>query len=509
MKKDSLSVNLSTIPSGEAGDSFSDADARSHSRRQGKITKLLMKAFPGQQKYRITLLFSILLIVTLLVNIGIVISFEHGYMTENINNLVDDEFRVVQKPMAEALLFNNLFTMYSLCKAAAGNLLFIQNVYVLDNRFKYITDARVSRSFPYMFGNIKKNTIKKIDDNSLHLKVIQDKKNIIGYLVFEVSDSEIHQKISRQIFKLALINLTIAIIGILLGIKLSSYLTRPIEQLTKSLDEIDIEHLPIEITLMPNASDEIQQFYDSLMSMSERLVRAMSDLYEKEKQLSRSEKLASIVTMAAGLAHELKNPIMSINLLSYKLGKECDNPDLQKDIDVIRQEADRLVRRTNDFLAFAKPVDKKTEAFCFQEIFDELMGFVKTHYSTSLSLGFIGEKDQVLSANRETLLQVFKNLVNNSFEAGASWVKIEYNAFEKEAVFKFEDNGDGFSDEEAEKAFLPFFTTKSDGTGLGLAICEKLLDAMNGSIELDTSIKRGTCFLIRLKNEQYVENTHH
>ncbi|NQU66023.1 MAG: HAMP domain-containing histidine kinase [SAR324 cluster bacterium] len=465
------------------------------------VTSILMKVLPGQQKFRIALLFSTLLIVTLLVNIGIVTSFEHRYMTDNVNNLVSDEFRIVQKPMSEALLFNDIFTMYSLCTAAAGNILFIRNVYVLDDRFEYVTDARASRKFPYTFNNIKSDSIQIVGQNSLHLKVIQNKKNILGYLVFEISDYEMHQKISKQIFQLTMINLGIAILGVLLSIKLSSYLTRPIEQLTKSLDKIDIEHLPINITLMPNASDEIQQFYDSLMSMSERLIRAMSDLHEKEKQLSRSEKLASIVTMAAGLAHELKNPIMSINLLTYKIRNECDNLSLQKDIDVIRLEADRLVSRTNDFLAFAKPVEVKIAPFVFHEIFDELTDFVNSHYASNLSLGLIGDKNQVLSANRETLLQVFKNLVNNSFEAGASWIKIEFNTLQKESVFRFEDNGEGFSAEEAEKAFLPFFTTKSKGTGLGLAICEKLLDAMNGSIELDLTFKKGSCFLIRLKNE--------
>lgn len=508
-EKDGVSIKLPSTISRNTYSSFRYTKAGSFSQKQGVIMRILMKVIPGQQKYRIALLFSTVLILTLLFNIGIVHSFEHRFLTNISKNLVDDKFRIVQKPMTEALLFDDIFTMHSLCKTLAENILFIRNVYVLDKRFAYITDAKVKRKFPYEFENINDDTSREIGDISLHLKVIKVDKNIVGYLVFEVGEIEIHQKVSQQIFKLAMINLAIMIVGIMLVIKLSSYLTRPIEQLTKNLDKFNIEHLSIDITLMTNASDEIRQLYNSLLSMSERLVDAMNDLYEKEKKLSRSEKLASIGTIAAGLAHELKNPIMSINLLTHKIEKECDNPELQKDINVILQETDRLVKRTNSFLAFAKPVEVKTEELFLHEIFEQLVDFVQNRYSKALSVELIGEKNQVLQVNKETLMHVFENLVNNSFEAGASWIRVDFTSSEKESVFRFEDNGKGFSDEEAEKAFLPFFTTKSEGTGLGLSICERMLDAINGSIQLDLLKKNGSCFLIRLKKEKNVENTHH
>ena len=465
---------------------------------------ILARYLPRRFKFRIFLLISILGFLTLLINLGVTVSFQRRFIVNNINNSIENRFKMTRKALSEAFLYDDIFNLHGITRSIVDSTLFVDNAYILDNQFRYITDAKVSKTFPFRIPD--RTSVKEIDagEYNLHIRPVAVEGERLGYLVFEVQKQKIRDSVMNQVLNIAIVNSIIVIIGVLLGIRIAVYLTRPLEKLTRSLNTVNLENLPLSLPVGKFVSLEVEQLHQSLESMSIRLLETVGKLYEKEKELARNEKLASIGTMAAGLAHELKNPIMSINLLTYKLKKENKNHELKKDIDIIRQEADRLIQRTNDFLVFARPVSVKRTWQALEFICREITQFTSQRYGKKITLELDVDQKQFIVIDEDKVLQVLFNLVTNAVDAGANRIVLQVFDTLGEVFFILTDNARGFEDKDREKAFMPFFTTKENNTGLGLSICEMILEALGGRIYIESTSTKGTRFVIRWKKEENV-----
>jgi two-component system sensor histidine kinase PilS (NtrC family) len=213
---------------------------------------------------------------------------------------------------------------------------------------------------------------------------------------------------------------------------------------------------------------------------------------ELEKKLEFESRLAATGELAAGIAHEIRNPLASISgsieVLSNNLRIESDQD--KRLFDIALREINRLNNLITDFLEFAKPKDESPEAFSLKEMVREVADAVQSGKGKGGPVEIDVEIAPALlvHANRERIKQVFFNLFLNSREAaGERAVKIlvkSSNGDDGLVKIDVTDNGPGIPQELSTKIFDPFFTTKSKGTGLGLATVARIIKAAKGEIQV-------------------------
>ncbi|HDL07381.1 MAG TPA: GHKL domain-containing protein [Desulfobacteraceae bacterium] len=239
--------------------------------------------------------------------------------------------------------------------------------------------------------------------------------------------------------------------------------------------------------------------------LSEQNKKTKKELWAMEDHVKRVEKVASVGEMAAGLAHEIKNPIASISGSIQLLREDLHcNSNHDKLMQIILREADRLSMLVTSFLFFAKPSKGKVEPIEVDKVLSETlelfekdrMCFQKILISKEFSPGIWIEMDPV------HLHQIFWNLLLNAAEAindnGRIDIKL-YRLNKSYACIEIADNGCGMSLEIINSIFDPFFTTKQNGTGLGLSIVQRILESYCSRLDFESNLKKGTTFWIKLE----------
>ena len=244
-------------------------------------------------------------------------------------------------------------------------------------------------------------------------------------------------------------------------------------------------------------------FLSSLLSEQER--RTRKDLLAMEEHVKRVEKMAAIGEMAAGLTHEIKNPLASltgsIQMLRDDIPHSSDHDKLMQ---IILREADRLSSLANNFLLFARPPVGKTESIELKEALSETLELFERDSTgrdrISITKTFI--RNIWIEMDTSHLRQILWNLLLNAAESinGSGRIDIKMippmNSF---VGIQVTDTGCGISKERVDSIYDPFFTTKSTGTGLGLSIVHRILESYNGWIEVVSEIDQGTTFTLKLK----------
>jgi signal transduction histidine kinase len=228
-------------------------------------------------------------------------------------------------------------------------------------------------------------------------------------------------------------------------------------------------------------------------------------LQQREKELLQSKKLAAIGTLAAGVAHELNNPLNNIYTTAQRLirktGAECPAP-IQKGLDDIFGQTMRVKGIVGDLLEFARgrePHLRAVEICGLAEASFRLLGSSRDTARVRFSLACRPERI-VVDADQEQLERVFLNLFANAVDAMPQGGELSVSAEEEQGqvLVRIADTGRGMPPETAEKIFEPFFSTKERGTGLGLAIVFSIVQKHRGEIRVESAEGRGTTFALTL-----------
>jgi signal transduction histidine kinase len=217
-----------------------------------------------------------------------------------------------------------------------------------------------------------------------------------------------------------------------------------------------------------------------------RTLRSM-EIYVRQRE---KERLAALGEMAAGLAHEIRNPLGAIKGAAQFLDPTADRPE-SKFLEVIIEEADRLNRVVTQFLDYSKPPATNLEPVDVSELVEKTIQMMGPSIPPEIKIDWSRPKRSVLiSASSEQIRQVLINLIQNSVKAlshrAHGQIRVSIEGEGSEVAILVEDNGPGIRKEHLDKLFIPFFTTSPSGTGLGLSISQKIIEAHRGRIEVAT-----------------------
>ncbi len=242
------------------------------------------------------------------------------------------------------------------------------------------------------------------------------------------------------------------------------------------------------------------------------VLRDLSRVKELEEQVRRSDRLAALGVLAAGVAHEVRNPLVGVRAAAQLMEREPGfPPSLQEFTAIIIREVDRLNRLVGDLLAFAGRRPLRIQPCNVNQVVEEVLRLEESALQAG-RITVVRRYDPAVpavAADPERLLQVFLNLIRNGAEAmagGAGELQLR-TRFERvapqcggcaAAVVEIGDRGPGILPEIQAQVFNPFFTTKDGGTGLGLPISLRIVEEHGGAIEVQSEVGQGTTFRVLL-----------
>ncbi len=237
------------------------------------------------------------------------------------------------------------------------------------------------------------------------------------------------------------------------------------------------------------------------------LLRDVTEINRLELQLRRADKLAALGTLAAGVAHEVKNPLHALSLNLHLLTQELAAPEgsdaeIAGYLDILRAEIQRIHRIVENFLRFARPPVPETKPTDLNGTIERVMSLVAFE-AVARGVEIRTQLDATLDsipADEGQLSQVFLNVAINALQAmqpgDMLTVHTRLDGPFVEALFK--DTGDGIRPEHLPHLFDPYFTTRSAGVGLGLAIAHRIVEGHHGTIDVASELGAGTAVVIRL-----------
>lgn len=332
-----------------------------------------------------------------------------------------------------------------------------------------------------------------------------------GTVRLGVSLKAMHQEIARTRWQIA----GLCILGLFLGsvaaTLLSRRLTRPIQALTNGVAAVGRGDFSqrIEVT----SQDELGQLSVAFNEMTRQLGR-VRDL---EERLRRADRLAALGTMAAGIAHDIRNPLTSILIFSQLMSLHHDDPDVREKFDrVVPRELERVQAVIEDMMELARPATLHLEPVNLNEVLTQVLELYEGQ-ATTQGIKIARDFDADLtpcSADRKRIHRCFGNLIANAIQAMPNGGDLTIRTRLAEATFlapqaggapmepavcvSIIDTGPGIPPERLSRIFDPFYTTKEKGLGLGMAITHRIVEDHKGTVDVQSQVGLGTTFIVHL-----------
>jgi signal transduction histidine kinase len=272
----------------------------------------------------------------------------------------------------------------------------------------------------------------------------------------------------------------------------------------------DEQLIPVEMTAAIIYEDGREAATAAIFNDLREKQAVQKKLEKAESQLFQSEKLASLGRLAAGVAHEINNPLTSIllygNLMREKLE---ENHPLANNLNYILEDAERCKDIVKNLLAYSRQTQPAKEVFYLNNLVGESLRLIRDQ-KLFMNVKIIKDLDDcqiLVNADKSQLCQVLINLIINAFDAmegsGTLTLRTYRDRKENKAYIEVTDTGSGIPEENLSKIFDPFFTTKEvgKGTGLGLSMAYGILEENHGKITIKHTSHEGTTILLELPEE--------
>ncbi len=256
-------------------------------------------------------------------------------------------------------------------------------------------------------------------------------------------------------------------------------------------------------------TDQLKESHDRLLA---EVARLRDELGRKNRMLRRRERLAALGELAAGLAHEIRNPLGGIQMFASLLARDLgDRPECMRLLDKITRGVGSLEKIVTDVLDFgrpAEPVPRPVQLAGLVRETADLAAARAAEAGVRLELGRVARRVELLT-DGGLLQRALLNLLLNGIDAAASgaeqsgggFVRVRARVSAELAVLVVRDNGPGIPPELADRVFNPFFTTKDKGTGLGLAIVHQIAESLGGGVRAGVHPRGGAVFTLTVPRE--------
>ncbi len=241
------------------------------------------------------------------------------------------------------------------------------------------------------------------------------------------------------------------------------------------------------------------------------LFRDLSEIQHLKKEMARSQRLASIGRLAAGVAHEIRNPLSSIKgFATYFKERYGQVPEDKKTAEIMIQEVERLNRVISQLLEFARPMTiRKRSTPLDDTVQDSLKMVEEDARAKGIRVSFKGDphtKEVFIDPDRikQVLLNLYLNAIEAMEDGGSLSVEVVRDDDERHFKIHVSDTGKGIKKEDLPHLFDPYFTTRSSGTGLGLAIVHNIIESHGGEVRVKSRYGEGTTVILRLSDEKEV-----
>lgn len=294
------------------------------------------------------------------------------------------------------------------------------------------------------------------------------------------------------------------LLGLVFGVLIARSITQPLYRLIVNVKGATEGNVLEELGISDES--EFDKLDKHIRALIDRIHRANRDLSQSRRLLIHSEKLAMLGSVAAGLAHEIRNPLTSIKMLIYSLrDKAGGHSQTGRDYEVMLQQITRMESFLQGFLDFARPPEPEFKDVRLGETLDQALHLMRPQIEAArvrLKTVWVSP-DPVVRADPGQLKQVVVNLVLNAVQAmdGGGRLTIETAVTagtEGQAEIRISDSGPGIPESLLPSVFEPFTTTKKSGTGLGLAISQQIVRNHGGLVRVENLRPRGARFIVQL-----------
>jgi signal transduction histidine kinase len=323
-------------------------------------------------------------------------------------------------------------------------------------------------------------------------------ERLLGYVNVHLVLDNFTVLFHNMLFYKILASLAVFVFGIIVSIGLVSYLTKPVETLRVAADEVAAGNLDVQLP-DPSTPD-----LGALVSAFRHMNAGLKEQKLLERRLREQEKAAALGQMAAGIAHDIRNPLNFIGLAFEHLkSKQAEHdPASSALLDDAHSELMRVNAMIQDFLDFGKDLEPRLSLHDVERILSEgLDEVVRRHQTEQPQVRLVtGGGGTHLLVDPKLLKRAFVNLLENALEAGG-WDGLVRAGVSKlddpqRVVIWVQDSGPGIAPELIDKVFNPYFTTKPSGIGLGLALVKKWVGQMGGEILVHSDLGHGSRFEI-------------
>lgn len=430
-----------------------------------------------------------------------------GLALVGVSPLRDDSGQLIGVVLS-AYMFNNDYTLVDRIKEVAGIdtvTIFLGDLRVSTN----VTDEAGRRAIGTRLSQAVRQVVLEEEREYIGRAFVvkewyitryeplwDHKGNVVGILYVGARETAFRGLVQSFNQRVALIAIVCILLAGVIAVPIGYVITRPISDLVEAHQRLAAGDMAVRVQTYGNG--ELAMLGRSFNSMAEILHRTQQELLHKEK-------LASMGQLAAGVAHELNNPLGTIMLFADALYRELPPDDSRRsDLQMILKEANRAKKIVADLLNFARQQEVLAQDTDLHALLDQSVESVR-HQLTFAEVEIVRNYDprvRIIQADPAQLQQVFVNLLNNAAEAmeEPGTITITTRWLNGQVEISIADTGCGIPEEHMDKLFTPFFTTKppGKGTGLGLSIVYGIVKMHRGQITVQSEVGKGTTFTILL-----------